>query len=269
MIVDIDLIRGIEAFSAQLCVDAIETMRALGHDLATWEPLDSGSLVAMGEGLYINRAVGVGFGDMSPVPLLDHIEAFYGRLGLPAAIELCPWVPADLVAELARRRYVVRSFRDVYGHDLRSLPPRPTIEIHEVGDQLERTWTDILGSEYPDGTPERRRSDDFCAVALRVPGKVDLVAVLDGAAVASGGLTIAGGFAGLGGATTLRAARGRGAQSALLAERLHRAAEQGCTVAVVTALPGGISARNIRRAGFRLLYTQAIMEHPPATAEPS
>jgi GNAT superfamily N-acetyltransferase len=93
----------------------------------------------------------------------------------------------------------------------------------------------------------------------RVPDALDLVALVDGRPAATGSVTAIGDVAWLGGAATLEPARGRGLQTALLAERLHRARELGCTLAAVTALPAITSSRNILRAGFQLLYTQTVM----------
>jgi GNAT superfamily N-acetyltransferase len=83
--------------------------------------------------------------------------------------------------------------------------------------------------------------------------------MLDGRPVGTGSLTPIRTVAWLGGASTLPEARGRGAQHALLVDRLHRAQRMGCTLAAVTAVPDGVSARNLLRVGFQLLYTQAVM----------
>jgi GNAT superfamily N-acetyltransferase len=172
---------------------------------------------------------------------------------------VCPWAPAELVRELRTRGYVVEWFRNVYVHGLRTLPPRPRVDIHEVGEELEPAWTAILGSSFAEGTPERTNSDEFCAAVHRVPGAQDLVAMLDGCPVGTGSLTAIRTVAWLGGASTLPESRGRGAQHALLIDRLHRARRMGCTLAAVTAVPDGVSARNLLRVGFQLLYTQAVM----------
>ncbi|GAB3484483.1 GNAT family N-acetyltransferase [Amycolatopsis cihanbeyliensis] len=70
--------------------------------------------------------------------------------------------------------------------------------------------------------------------------------------IAAAAMTIHGEVAVLGGASTLREYRGRGAQSRLLRHRLRVAAEAGCGLAVATAGPESVSAANLRRAGFRL-----------------
>jgi GNAT superfamily N-acetyltransferase len=68
--------------------------------------------------------------------------------------------------------------------------------------------------------------------------------------IAAAAMTSHGRVAVLGGASTLRAHRGKGAQSRLLRHRLRVAADAGCTLAVATAVPGSVSAANLVRAGF-------------------
>ena len=67
-----------------------------------------------------------------------------------------------------------------------------------------------------------------------------------------GGMTVHGAVIVLGGAATLPAARGRGAQALLLRHRLRIARQAGCTHAVATAAQGLASARNLVRAGFEV-----------------
>lgn len=71
--------------------------------------------------------------------------------------------------------------------------------------------------------------------------------------VAAAAFSVHGTAAVIGGAATLPVARGRGAQTALLQHRLDRAAQAGAAMAVATAAPGSPSARNLTRAGFRML----------------
>lgn len=79
----------------------------------------------------------------------------------------------------------------------------------------------------------------------------------EGAPVAAAAMTVHGEVAVFGGASTVPAWRGRGAQSRLLRHRLHVAANVGCRLAVATARAGSVSADNLRRAGF-LVRRQAV-----------
>ncbi|MFC5290154.1 GNAT family N-acetyltransferase [Actinokineospora guangxiensis] len=73
-----------------------------------------------------------------------------------------------------------------------------------------------------------------------------------GSPIAAAAMSLHGDVAVLGGASTLREHRGRGAQTRLLRHRLHLAAEAGATLAVATAAAGSASAANLRAAGFAL-----------------
>ena len=61
------------------------------------------------------------------------------------------------------------------------------------------------------------------------------------------------------GTATLPEYRGRGVQTALIAQRLHEAALAGCEYAVVSTMPGSGSQRNMERRGFRVAYTKTVM----------
>jgi GNAT superfamily N-acetyltransferase len=82
------------------------------------------------------------------------------------------------------------------------------------------------------------------------------------APVAAGAMTVHGDVVVVGGAATLPAHRGTGAQSALLRHRLAIAARAGCTLAVATAEPDSTSAANLRRAGFRTVRRAAWTAGP-------
>lgn len=263
VIVDAALVRHVESTAARLTAWQVDALRGLSHGDAKWQALDSGVLAAMGPGRYVNRGVGLGLGEISADELLDTLEQFYDDAELPPTLEVCPWVQGTLVDELRRRGYGVQWFRNVYAHSLRTLPPRAAMQVVEVQDDaMEEAWTAILGSQFEPDTAARRNSDEFCAALRRMQRGLDLVAMLDGRPIGTGSVTPVRTVAWLGGASTLPEARGRGAQHALLIDRLHRAARMGCKVAAVTATPDGVSARNLLRVGFRLLYTQAVMARP-------
>ena len=73
-------------------------------------------------------------------------------------------------------------------------------------------------------------------------------------------MSIDGKVALLAGACTVPEARNRGAQSALLDARMAHAANAGCELAMMAALPGSSSQRNAERNGFRMAYTRMKWE---------
>ncbi|WP_326954526.1 GNAT family N-acetyltransferase [Amycolatopsis sp. NBC_01286] len=91
----------------------------------------------------------------------------------------------------------------------------------------------------------------FVAAEHRVPAMRRFLLVEGGTPIAAAGMTVHGDVAVLGGAATLPAHRGRGAQPRLLRHRLRAAADAGCVLAVATARAGSVSAANLGRAGFR------------------
>jgi GNAT superfamily N-acetyltransferase len=90
----------------------------------------------------------------------------------------------------------------------------------------------------------------FIAAEHRLPTMRRFLVLDQESPIAAAAMTIHGDIAVLGGAATLPAQRGRGAQSRLLRHRLRVAAEAGCVAAVATARPGSVSAANLRTAGF-------------------
>jgi hypothetical protein len=84
----------------------------------------------------------------------------------------------------------------------------------------------------------------------------------DDVPIAAAAMTFHGEVAVLGGASTLRAHRGKGAQSRLLRHRLRVAADAGCALAVATAVPGSVSAANLVRAGFAFRLRPTWVHRP-------
>ena len=261
MIVDLPLVRRVEATAARWISRQIDAVtEVFGPEAGRRVDLDGGVLALMGPGRYLNRGVGLGHGGTAPVELLDELEAFYGDAGMPASLEVGPWTPAPLVAELRTRGYTVEWFRNVYAHPLDRVPNEAgDMDIEVVDDDDVEEWMGILGAERDPGTAARVTSDDFCLAMRQVSGSIDLLGRIGGRPVGCGSLTTVQGVAWLGGAATLPTQRGRGVQRALLVRRLRIARRDGCSLAAVTAMAGGSSARNIERVGFRLLYSQAVM----------
>jgi GNAT superfamily N-acetyltransferase len=64
-------------------------------------------------------------------------------------------------------------------------------------------------------------------------------------------------------AAVLPAARGRGIQRALIAERIRLATDRRCTTVTACALVGSASARNLEAIGFRPIHEQALYRFDP------
>lgn len=262
MRIDHALVRRVEHSAAELAVRQSALLARLSPTSgAVAARLDGGALISFGPGRYVNRAMGLGLGGTPAHELVAALDQFYGSRAMPPSLELCPLADEGLVAALADAGYRLDRFRDVYARDLQVLPAEPSVPIVSIGPGSTMRHH-ILGADAPPGSEARRVSDEFCDAAGHVAGAVDLVALVGDEPAACGSLNVVDGVGWLGGAATLGTQRGKGLQQALVEQRLLLAAEAGCDVAAATAVPGGQSARNLRRFGFALLYTQVVMTRP-------
>ena len=258
MYVDRELVRRIEYSAAEISARQANVLaRMTPTTPAVAQECDGGQLIAFGAGRYVNRAAGVGLGGMPGAEIVTAVESFYKTRSLPASVEINPWVSADLVTALGAADFRLERFRNVYVHDLDSLPDQSTADIRKVDAATVLDRNAILAG---DASPEARRvSDEFCEAMAQLSDTHDFVAFVDGIPAACGSLNIVDGVGWLGGAATLTKFRGRGLQQALLIHRLHLAHRLGCAFAACTAVPDGQSARNLERLGFQLLYTQTVL----------
>ncbi len=93
-------------------------------------------------------------------------------------------------------------------------------------------------------------------ISAQCTGGFPFLAEIENTPAAAGMLFIHDNVALLAGASTIPIKRRQGAQLALLDARLRFAAEQGCTLAMMDALPGSQSQRNAEKNNFRIAYTR-------------
>ncbi|MFC4426697.1 GNAT family N-acetyltransferase [Deinococcus navajonensis] len=185
---------------------------------------------------------------------LDALETFSREHGQPAVLHMLSHAAPELLDLLADRGYQLRSSPHLYTHALRTLPAPPTLDIREEHDA--GSWAKWSAEGFGGGL-------EIMQAVARAPG-TQLYTVWQGDEVAAtGAMSLIAGVAALHGASTRPAFRNQGAQSALLAWRLHQAAAQGAKLASVFVTPGTPSERNIVRAGFvlsglRLTFRQGL-----------
>jgi hypothetical protein len=246
---------------------------AFAEGMATCEPgrgarqveVGGGFATYTGPGLFGNRAQGVGMHGPVDAASIDLIEQFYQAHGLPPEFEVCPHADPSLLAALASRRYVPLSFRNVFAHALSAIPDPPEdIEVRDVTEENFSAWSTVLLEGFGYNDPERR---DRVALWNRMlfarPEAALFIAMVDGRPAGAANVLTHGQGASLGGATTVPAARRRGVHRALLLRRLHAAVDRQCDLAIVTADPGSISARNAEQVGFHLVYTNIRFRRVP------
>ena len=209
---------------------------------------------------YWSKALGFGFTEPVTDQLIDTVIDFYRGDGSPGAvIQLAPAVIPDGWLQMCERHGIrpdsywvklacpIEDFRPGQQSDLR---------ISVVEPQDFSRWASAALRGF--GMPERGLAD-MLAAALANPNFRPFAAWDGDEIVATANLFIHGGIASLNTAATLPTHQNRGAQSALIAARVHEAARSGCRwLCAETGRPadGEInrSLSNLVRAGLRPLY---------------
>lgn len=207
-------------------------------------------------------------GEVTPDDM-NRLEAFYRERESATNVEVCPLADMSLTNHLSERGYRSVEFSNVLVRRLNASP--------EGNEERARRETEAPGEvEATEATPDEIETltevvargfaeDDESGLALmmeifrvnaRTAGVYHFAARIGDTIVGGGGLRVSEGIAGLAGASTLPAYRGRGAQNALLNARLRFAVQCGCGIATVTTLPGSTSQRNAQRHGFQVAYTR-------------
>ncbi|WP_418514458.1 GNAT family N-acetyltransferase [Deinococcus sp. RM] len=204
-----------------------------------------GPLVAAhhGPGLPLNSAWHDGSAPLVEADLLA-FETFSAAHDMPTTLHLLAPSVNDALPLLTARGYTLTYVLHAYTHDLRDLPPAPTLAVRCSDDP--DGWAALSAQGFGPG------SEAVMRVVAHLPDTGLYQAHVDGQPAGTAALSLTEGVAALFGTSTLPGRRGLGAQTALLAARLHAAHAQGAGLASVFATPGSASERNIRRAGFRL-----------------
>ena len=202
-----------------------------------------------------------GFGLFAPAAEADlaTIEQFFAERASPVYHEVSPLADAAHIALLSGRGYRPVEYSSVMYRALQedvSVNSVCSAVVSRVGPRDAGRWADTLAAGWSDVADVGPVVRDLAGIMAARPDGHLFLAEEDGRAIAAASMTISSGVALLAGASTIPAARGRGAQSALLASRLRYAAGQGCDLAMVVALPGSGSQRNAERNGFRIAYTR-------------
>ena len=236
---------------------------------STW--IEVAGARAMFDGISAPTTQTFGLGLFQPATAVDleAIETFYAERGSPVFHEVSPLADPALPALLASRGYRPCEFtsvlyRPIEGADLKACTtstdvvqvfgPAVTVRLAEAGDLELFARTSAAGWSHAG-------IEEFILAMARVSAASEgvslFLAELAGTPIATAVLSVVGGIAHLAGASTIPAARNRGAQSALLDHRLRYAAAHDCDIALMGALPGSGSQRNAERNGFRIAYTRS------------
>jgi len=270
---DAELARRIELAEAQVGVDCAESLKRSQPQIgAAVEHVAGGFAVYCGANSPITQAVGLGLdGPVGDVEM-DRLEEFYWSRREAVRVETCPLAHASLIDHFGRRGYRVTEFSNVMARQLDAGEAWPApvrgVTIKRIGSNQIDLWTVTVAQGFAESSPVPQEMLDVMGMFARGAASECFLARIDEEIAGGGALALRNGLAGLFGASTLPAFRGRGVQTALLQTRLARAAEAGCDLAVSFAPPGSISQRNIVRQGFRVLYTRVKFEKAFAAQRP-
>jgi len=248
----------VDSLLGQIEAAGAEHLSLYGGEVRQVGPLRA---IFAGPELPVNVACGFGSSPADLEELLDSVEAFYILHGLPSRLVLYSHF-GDWEA-LAARGYSLLRLLHVYVLPLTERPAPPPMPSPSQPPSLSQL------------TARPSPPAEFLSVASRAfgagseaimertaqrPQTQFFAAELGGQPVAAAAFSVFGNLALLFSAATLPTFRGQGAQTALLAARLHAAHEAGATVAAVMTTPGSASERNVQRAGFVLAGARLSME---------
>jgi GNAT superfamily N-acetyltransferase len=228
---------------------------------ATWTEVEGTLAMFDGPGSPITQTFGLGMNAPLTERALEEIEAFFDRRGAETMHETCPLADTALLQLLPGRGYrpieqssVMFQQLNESRVDTAKSDPALRVRITDVSESL--LWATAASRGWGD-TPEAAAFVlEFGKITSRAKGMTCFIAEWNGEPAAAAALSMHGGVAILAGASTIPEFRGRGLQSALLRARLAYAAERGCDLAMMAALPGSGSQRNAERRGFRIAYTR-------------
>jgi len=258
---DVSLARRLEKTEAHGNVSFVEARaRAFPDSAATWVQIAGTYAMFDGPDSPVTQTFGLGMFQPITHDDLAQIEQFFKTRGAEVFHEVSPLADPSTFPILSERGYQPVEFTSVLFRPISrdvvlSVAPNERVKVRVTNDGDKAVWSETAFQ----GWSEYAELSDF----LRDMGKVHacsaspaFLAEIDGQPIATGVLTIHDGVALLAGASTIPEARRQGAQLALLEFRLRYAAEQGCDIAMMAALPGSASQRNAERHGFRIAYTR-------------
>ncbi len=254
---DLSLARRLEAAeSANITAIA----RALSRDYAeaAFQPFAGGTAVFAGIDSPMTHALGIGLGGPVAESEMEAMEAFFHDRGSACLIDLCPMADSSVIAFVQSRPYRVIEFNNVLARKIdreETLQRSPGIRS-ATGGELP-IWARVVAEGFSENIPPNDEAVDSMA-ATCAAGQCWLAGLSE--PIGGAGMGTHHGVALFYGDSILLSARGRGWQTALIAERLKAARQQACDLAMVSVLPGSGSHRNYVRAGFQLIYMRVNLK---------
>ncbi|MBD0325809.1 MAG: GNAT family N-acetyltransferase [Pyrinomonadaceae bacterium] len=262
---DLAFARRLESHEGYGIATSVATLRRLQpHVGGTVERIAGAYAIYAEHDPPISRTIGLGMNGAVTAVDVEQVEEFYRSRHMPSQIDLCPLADASLKELLNERGYRLHEFNNVWFQTLadyqapEALAARVSVREADATDA--DAWIHAVSRGYAEHDDELMAAElKIATVFFHDPGTRCFLSLIDGEPAGGGAVFIHEGLAALFSGSTIPAARGRGAQTALLHARLRAACEAGCDLALIKTAPGNASQRNVQRAGFRLAYTKVTM----------
>jgi GNAT superfamily N-acetyltransferase len=230
---------------------------------ATW--IDVAGVYAMfdGVGSPLTQTFGLGLFDPFLTREFEAVETFFSARGASTAHEVSSFAPAATQALLAERGYAAIEHSTVLVRTTAAdgIAPVPGITVRAIASSESDLWAQTSAQGWSsEGAELADFVESFGRITAQAHGVHCFLAEVSGRPIAAAALHLANGVALLAGASTIPAARRRGAQQALLQARLTFAADRGVDLAMVVTQPGSASQRNAERQGFQPMYSRTKWE---------
>ena len=253
--------RTIEAREARVAARLVAAHRRLFTDSEATRIDVNGACAAFTRPQWpMSRVYGLGMEGPVDPDAFERLRSFYRERDCPVRIELCPFADRSVLVAISGRPAQFGGWKIVLAQELArgvGAPVSAGVGV-EIADDAE-VWAGTVAQGF-DRSANDPTGLDVPRTLYAAEGATCFLARIDGEPAGGGLVGVDGAWAGLGSASTIPGFRGRGVQAALIAARLAFAREAGCTHAVVTAVPGTGSHRNLLRAGFAPLYARCFVE---------
>jgi hypothetical protein len=253
---DLALAQRLERTEAQGNVGFVETRARLTPDSgAQWLTVAGAYAMFDGPESPLTQTFGLGLFDEVTASDLAKLEAFFQAREAPVLHEVSPLASPSLLPLLTERGYQPLEYTTVLyqpiSPEFQGQPNvNPQLQTRIIGEADIEVWARTAAAGWSSEGPELA---DFIYAFGQISARstTSFLAELNGQPIATGGLVMHESVALLAGASTVPAGR-----------RLRHAAQQGCTIAMMCALPGSQSQRNAEKQGFRIAYTRTKWQLP-------
>ena len=252
----------LERTEARANADFVDTRARLEPDCGATR-IEVGGTYAMfdGVGSPLTQTFGLGIFEDATPEYLHTLETFFRDRGSDIFHEVSPIVDQSIMALLSERGYRPVELTCVMYQELEDsrlkAGLKTEIKTRVVDESDADLWAETVAAGWADEQPDLvDYLQGIGKISARSSGSRPFLAELNGRPIAAAGFQMYDDVCILAGASTIPEARRQGAQNALLQARLKFAVENGCTLAMMCALPGSQSQKNAQRNGFNIAYTR-------------